>query len=309
MDEKTNIRSKPGQVAPKATEGDLDLAHFFSIIWTSRYFITICTTVTIILGVIYAFLATPVYYSHATITLKDAGKGVGASGILSQLGGVGGMVSSQLGLNNTSLDKMEVILRGHELAEAVITNNDLLPILFHKLWNARTKSWKTKDESEIPTLRGGEKVLRENVLSVSLDLKKGMINFGVNLYDSLLAKNIVDYYLVELNRKIHDDVIRESETNQEFLNKQLNNAVDPILREKILEIIGMEIEKSMLATSQSFEILDKPVVPMERSKPQRKSVVIVSFLLGVILSISIVFLRRIARDIISSIVRSHALEA
>jgi hypothetical protein len=76
----------------------------------------------------------------------------------------GGLVATQLGFGNTNLDKIEIILKGHELAESVIVKNDLMPILFPQQWDKTKRAWKSKNISEIPTLRDGVIRMREEIL-------------------------------------------------------------------------------------------------------------------------------------------------
>lgn len=262
-----------------------DFHRSLALLWDRRRWIAAFTLFAASLGVLYGFLAKPVYHSQAIIALKDAGKGGDASRFLSQLGGMGGMVASQMGLGNTNLDKIEVILNSHELAEAVIERNNLMPVLFPDVWDSGDSAWIPENPKKIPTLRNGIARMKGGILTVSLDVKKNMIRVGANYEDPQLAWKFVEFYLAELNRKIRDDVIRDAEANRNYLEKQLSNTLDPILMEKIHSMIGFEIEKSMLVSSQAFEVLEKPVVPMKRLKPKRTFVVITAFFTGALLSI------------------------
>ena len=281
----------PVESGPKRRylEGEeIDFSRLYFQLWRFRLFILLGTLVATLLGLAYGMLATPVYRSQATIALKEAGKGNDASRIISQFGGMGGMVASQLGLGNTSLNKVGVILKGYELAEAVVSGNNLMPVLFAEQWNPKVGAWVAKDSSQAPTLRQGAEIMRRGILSVVLDVKTNMIFVGANFSDPVIAKQFVDYYLAALNAKIRSDVIRDAEENREYLERQLNITMDPILREKIQNMIGMEIEKSMLVSSQAFEILEKPMAPLERAKPKKKIILILSFLIGAFASITAV---------------------
>lgn len=281
---------KPFPVDPNTREDEIDMIRLLFAFWKYRYWIIGCTFVVTLIGVLYALLATPIYYSQATISLKETGKGGGAAQIFSQLGGMGGMVAAQLGMGNTNLDKMEIILKGHELAESVIVKNGLMPVLFPKARDVKKGAW--KDSTKAPTVRDGIKKLQEGVLAVRLDVKKNVIKIGAYLPDSLLAKQMVDFYLAELNERIRTDVMREAENNRDYLEKQVRNTGDPVLVEKIQNMISFEIEKYMLVSSQAFEVLERPVVPMEKIKPRRKMIAVVSLFLGIFISIGSVLLWR-----------------
>lgn len=272
-------------------EDEAEIARLLIALWSYKKWIVACTLLVTVLGGVYAFLATPVYHSQAIIALKETGRGGEASRIFSQLGGMGGMVASQLGVGNANLEKIEIMLKGSELAEVVIAENDLMPLLYPKLWDPKAKNWIPKDSTKRPTIRHGVRNLKDGRLSVAADMKKGVIKVGIRFYDPILAKQLVDFYLVALNNRIRDNVIKDAEMNREYLEKQVTNTFDPILREKILGMIGFEIEKSMLVSTQAFEILEKPVVPMFRSKPKKGLILMMSFFLGLFTSIAAIFVR------------------
>jgi uncharacterized protein involved in exopolysaccharide biosynthesis len=269
-------------------ETEISFIQILGFLWEHRRVVAVCTLAITLVGALYAFLAPPVYTSQASIALKD-GKGNDASRLFSQLGGAGSLVASQLG-GNTNLEKLEVILRSHEVAESVIRKNDLLPVLFPDKWDPAKRTWKSNNPERIPTVRRGVELLRGELLHVSLDTKKSLIRLGADARTPEQAKMLVDFYLVALNDKIRTDVMMDASSNRQYLESQLNNTRDPILIETIQNMIGYEIEKYMLVTNRSFDILERPVVPLERSKPKKKMVIMLAMLLGLVLSSGVVLI-------------------
>lgn len=276
----TTISTKQGD----GQEDVIDLVHVLLLLWRSRYLISALTLAATAVGVVIAMTSPSIYHAQATIALKESKPGGDASRLLSSFGGMGGIFASQLGFGSTNLDKIEILLKGHELAESVIITNNLLPILFHKKWNLSDSSWHTKDTSRIPSVRDGIEHLKKNILEVSVDAKKNVLKVGVYFHDPQLAKRLVEYYLNALNEKIRSDVRVDAENNRRYLEQQISHTTDPILREKIQNMIAFEIEKNMLVSLQSFEIVDKPIAPIQRSKPNRKLIVAMAFLLGLMAS-------------------------
>jgi LPS O-antigen subunit length determinant protein (WzzB/FepE family) len=82
--------------------------------------------------------------------------------------------------------------------------------------------------------------------------------------------------------------------------------VDPVLQEKISDLISYEIEKSMLASSTAFDVLEKPVVPLLRKSPKRKQILILSVLIGLVLSSAGVFAWRGVQGIRAALGRRAA---
>ncbi|OGS37762.1 MAG: hypothetical protein A2293_14785 [Elusimicrobia bacterium RIFOXYB2_FULL_49_7] len=274
---------------------EIDLIQIVIPLWNYRKWIAIGTGVVTLIGLVYALFATPVYYSEAIIAPKEPQKSNGAASMLSQLGGLGGMVASQFGLGNTNLDKMEIITKGRVLAESVIVRNNLMPILYADRWDSVKGRWSTSDTNDIPKMRDAIEMLRKDNLQVTVDDKINMIMLGVNYPDPVWAKKITEYYLTALNDKLKNDIIADAEQNRIYLLNQLNNTTDPLIQEKIQNMIAFEIEKSMLVSSFSIEILEKPVVPLLRKSPNRKLIVIVSGISGFLFSIGAILLFYLAK--------------
>jgi uncharacterized protein involved in exopolysaccharide biosynthesis len=266
----------------KEPEDELSLAQFLVTLWKHRRTILVVTAIVTAAGLLNALLASPAYYSQATISVKEYGNGSNTN-VLSQLGGLGGVVAAQLGGGNTSLSQVGIIAKGHELAKSVIVRNDLMPMLFPDQWESGKKK---------PSLSRGAEHLRKNVLSVETDIKKNVIQIGIIAEDPVIAKKLVDFYLEALNERIRGDAVVEAQQNRDFLENQLTRVADPILAEKINSLIAVEIEKMMFVSFQTIKILDGPMVPLTRSYPKRTKIVVVAFFTGLVLSVFGVFIRR-----------------
>jgi LPS O-antigen subunit length determinant protein (WzzB/FepE family) len=95
---------------------------------------------------------------------------------------------------------------------------------------------------------------------------------------------------------MRNDVVVDAENNRQYLESQLNNTFDPVLKEKIHGMIAMEIEKFMLVNSRAFDVLESAVVPIKRAKPRRVRIVLISVIFGLFGSMAGVFLFQALRD-------------
>ncbi|OGJ86680.1 MAG: hypothetical protein A2268_13315 [Candidatus Raymondbacteria bacterium RifOxyA12_full_50_37] len=264
---------------------EIDLIQALILFWNYRSVIIAGTMFVSIIGLVYAFLATPIYHSNAVVAPKESQKSNSASAVLSQLGGFGGSVASQLGLGNTNMDRIGIILQGRDLAQKVIEENRLMPILYADKWDTVKGKWNTEDTSSIPKLWQGIEKLRTIILKISIDDKKNVITIGADHKNPIMAKQIVDFYLTALNARLREDIVQESRRNQIYLTSQLHNAADPIIKDKIRDLVASEIEKSMLVSTQSIDIIEKTFVPNIKSRPKRKMILMTSFFLGLFFSI------------------------
>lgn len=250
-----------------------------SYLWRWKYLFLAGMLVFGALGLGYGLLATPVYKADALIAPPEVSGRPGAGALLSQLGGLGGMMASQIGFGNNGLDRMEILLTSRELNEKLIRDHDLLPELFPKLWDRKSKAWKAGVDTSL-LLRRGIEIMRTGVLDVSTNPKKNVLTITASFRDSVMAASIVEFYLKTLNERIRSGVIADAEANRKFIEDQLATTLDPLLREKLQQLMSTEIEKSMLVSSKSFDVLEKPTMPLFRSKPNKKAIFIMSLLLG-----------------------------
>jgi uncharacterized protein involved in exopolysaccharide biosynthesis len=262
-------------------------------LWDRKKWILTSTVLAFCLGVLYAVLAKPAWQARATIAPKE-GTGGSTQSFLSGLGGAGSLVASQLAMGQSGIERLEVMLKSRDMAERVIKVHDLMPRLFPDAWDAGRKDWKADlSESERPTLKQGVDMLNGSI-SVNTNLKSRLLYLSVTLPDPKLAMDGVNYFLEALNARIKEFVAKDAESNMAYLTSQLATSSDPLIQEKINQLVAMEIEKSMLMSTRSFDILDPPYKPHERFKPQRKKIVILYTALGLFLSILfLIFLKGI----------------
>lgn len=257
-----------GKPAPRP----MGLSDILSEIWPFRLWILLGTLPFLITGVLYAHFAKPSYYSQAILASKPQANAGGGAALLSQLGGMGGMLSTQFGMTGSNIDRLQILLNSHDIIESVLVAHDL-PARLQKGARGPQPSRKQLVES-----------IRDGFLSVTTNQKLKVLYLGITAPDSVLAKDMVDYFIEAVSRRIKNQAQRESENNRRFLEEQLMNTSDPLVREKIQQLIGVEIEKAILIGSESFDVLETPQVPLYKSRPKRSQIIFLSGVLGLFFS-------------------------
>lgn len=255
------------QTGTENIDADSSFADLLVFAWRKRRWLAISVVLFGILGTVTSLLMPPVYYSEALVMPKTGQRGTDA---LSQLR------SFQLGIGDPDMNKMSVLLKGFQMADSIVRKHDLKPLLFPDEWDEKTKSW----IEEEPDYRRAANELRAHLVLES-DSRKNLMRIGVKFRDSVWAKQLVTFYMDELNAKMRMDAINDANTSREFLENQLNATSDPVLRQRIIEMIGHQIQKATLVHIMAIEILEYPMVPDKRLSPQRKKIVAVSLALGV----------------------------
>jgi len=275
------LQNEPGEA-----QDDWDLIEIIALLWNRKWWIVLGTVLITCLGLIYALTAENRYAAQAVFAPREADKNTGA-GLLSQMGGLGGMIASQMGIGGTSLDHIVIIAKSHDLAEVIINKYDLLPKLFHKNYDFENKKWTYEDTAEIPSVKKGTKILLQSVVSISSNAKSNIITIKAECYDSVLAKNIVNYYLQELDNRLKEDIVRQSHEKKVYLDEQMRSTEDPWMVQKLQALIGAEVEKTMLISGSALNVLETPMVPTEKLKPKRKMIILGAFFIGLIFSAGI----------------------
>jgi uncharacterized protein involved in exopolysaccharide biosynthesis len=285
----------------------IDLLEIIAYVYKKRSLIAACTSAAFLVGLLYSLLLHPIYRAEAVISPNETKSGIGlggASSIMAQFGQMGGL-ATQLGFGNPNLNRLEIVAKSRELAQLVIEKNKLLPELYPGLWDHSQNIWKKKAPSEALLLRDANETLRNGMLKVTAEANDNTLVIAVESENPGLCKRIVDGYLDALNDRIHQTIEEESAGNKEYLDGQLLRTLDPALKEKIQNLAAYEIEKAMLVSRESFEILEHPILPWKKVRPRRSLIVLVALLVGFSFSVAGVLAFRYFSDIGNTLRRDY----
>lgn len=265
--------------------------------------------VTTFIGLLYAVLATPLYTAMVTVRPIEMDDGGALSSLGSQLGGAAALVGIDLGGGGSSRDEYIAILRSRALGERFIEDAGLKPYLFPDQWDADKGAWKAgapgflgrlaralskglaalsgdegwRERGNIPTLWDAYKLFDEDVRKVSEDRESGLVTLSFEFRDPKRAADWANAYVAMANAEIRNDVLVEATRALAYLNREAEKATVSSLREAISKVIEGQLKKIMLASARpeyAFKVIDKAVVPEERSYPKRALIAILAFMLG-----------------------------
>jgi uncharacterized protein involved in exopolysaccharide biosynthesis len=176
------------------------------------------------------------------------------------------------------VDKFEVVLKSRELARRVVEKYKLMPELFEDDWDPLKKDWR---ENPAPTTQDAYGLIIQEMLTVSRDRTTDVLTIKFDREDPRFAKIMAEHYLTELSESLREDTLEDAEENKKFLEEQLLQTSDPLLKVKISDLLSKEIEKETFARAQkyySFIVLDPPVAPDldKKVKPKRSLICILS---------------------------------
>ena len=226
----------------------------------------------------------------------------------------GGIVGISLPSSASSSEIIN-LLNSNVLRERVTRKYSLLPVLFPDQWDEDKKAWKRAEGVPSPTLSSGTMsrgngtqdsagsdgpsmwdALRmlEGVMSVKNNLASNTITLSAEFRDPELASALVNYFLAELVEHMSEESKKMAGANARHLENLLKTTEDPIIRQKLYNLLTQQIEISMMAEMKenfAFKVIDPPRPPDVRIRPKKKHIVflslVISMFAGVILAIFI----------------------
>jgi uncharacterized protein involved in exopolysaccharide biosynthesis len=277
-------------------EDEIDLLELAKTIWNGKKLIIIIVLIcTIITAVMSLFM--PNVYTAKAVLKPTSQTQVG--GRLSALAGQFGGLASLAGIampSSASSVEMVNLLKSNILKKEIIENNQLLPILFPKRWDKKNKTWK---KPGVPKTWAGIRKLN-GIVTINYNIKDDIIIISAEFNDPDMAAQIVNYFIIALSEHISSEAKRMAITNKEYLEKQLQETRDPIVQQKIYNLIADKIETTMMAEVKegfAFKVLDPPMAPDMKSKPKRAQMVVISFLVSLFFGVFVVLFREYIKKI------------
>jgi uncharacterized protein involved in exopolysaccharide biosynthesis len=277
---------------------DVDLRTLLRLLWSRRWLILASTLLFTALLAAVAFLTRPVY--RATTVLVPANVEGGAAGIGAMLGQFGGL-ASLAGVNlgggaNNDTEVSLAVLRSREFTESFIRDRNLLPLLFEKEWDAQAKRWKG-DEADWPTLAQGYKEFDREIRSVAYDRKTGLVTLQVDWRDPQVAADWANDLVARANAEMRRRAIADARAAVEYLEKELAATITVDTRSAISRLMESQIKQRMLANvtlEYAFRVIDRALAPDPKDmiRPKRLLLVAFGFVLGLLVGVIFVLLRR-----------------
>jgi hypothetical protein len=214
------------------------------------------------MGYVAALIKGPTWVAEAMIAPKERESQKSTS--LAELGALGGIVASQLNLDqgSASLNTMEMILDSRDFGAKLIEKDSLLPLIYKyqwpnkykKYWDQPRNAWKPIFVQPNPLAMGG--FIKAKYLKKTKDPKKNVIVLTIHSRDSTFTSTLATTYMDYLNEYIRTKVQTEAKENVAYLDSELVNIPDPLLRTKILGLLASEIEKQMVVSREAFKVAD-----------------------------------------------------
>ena len=289
-------------ISPQAfssKEGDIDLLELVQNIWKGKLWVMFFAVLGAALSIGYALKQPNIYRSDILAVSASENSKVG--GIAGQLGGLAGLAGISLGGGDA--DKLTIALetlKSRSFLMKFISKYELsIPLLAVTGWDESTNDWiynlkkynpqagkwlKNFKPSELKAY----KVFVGKHLSLSTNMKTGLVTLSVSSYSPEYAQRWADLLVKEINDYIRNTEIAEARKSVEFLKLQLGKTPIADMQKIFYQLIEQQIKTIMLAEVRDeyvLKVIDPAIIPEEKSSPKRAVIVALGVFIGLFIGL------------------------
>jgi len=155
-----------------------------------------------------------------------------------------------------------------------------------EIYDISSKTWTREvdpPQTAVPSPQEAYRKFREAVLSVTQDKLTGFVTISVNHYSPVIAKQWVDWMVEDINSTVVRQDVFEAEQAIKYLEEQIKATSLAELQSVFFKLIEEQTKTVMLAKVSSeymFRTIDPAIAPELKTRPRRKLIVILGFILG-----------------------------
>mgnify|MGYP003646348078 CR=1 FL=1 len=303
----TQLNQQPApQMDTNYADDEIDLRELFGILWAEKWLIIGVTTFFAIASVIYALMQTNIYRAEAVLAPAEIEQSSG--GLAAQFGGAAALLGVNVGGGGgDAISTALATLRSRQFLGRFIENNDLLVPLFASSWDASTQTSVNNEavynsatgewllENGPPTGHDAFRAL-SGILSVSEPNRDtGIMTVAIVWPNPVEAAAWVNKLVNAINQEIRARDVREANSAITYLQQQLASTQLVDMQRVFYQLIESQTRITMLADVRDeyvLRIIDPAVAPDIKIAPRRAFICILGTLVGGVLSLMIVFIRR-----------------
>ncbi|HEX5765489.1 MAG TPA: Wzz/FepE/Etk N-terminal domain-containing protein, partial [Woeseiaceae bacterium] len=234
----------------------------------------------------YLLIADRIYRVDVVVTSTADDEQSPLSGLAGALGGLSALGGELLG--NANLENESIaLLHSKTIAMALISRNDLIPILFEEKWHSENDEWQVSAD-DIPTMADAVERLHEDVIRVRRDRELGLITISAYWRNKELASDWAMQMISLVNEKMRRQAIDEATQSLAYLAEELEKSQNVEARQMISQLMQSKLNNSAMASAKreyAFRIIDPAILPDDDDyvRPNVILAVVGSTLLGMIL--------------------------
>ena len=284
---------------------ELDIYEIFSELYKQKFFIFIISLTFGFAGLFYSLQLDNIYRSTSVLSINLSSENQ-SSALSSRLGGIASLAGFSIG-SSGGQDQTQLAIatiKSKDFLNSLIQKENILPMLMavsdydvannkiffdKKIYDDSLKKWTR--ESNYPLLSKPNYIEAHqkyiDLLNINFDSDTGLIYLSFDHISPIFAKDFLLLIIDEINIQGKKKDIIESTNALNYLNEVNANILNVEVKSSISSLIESQLEKKMLASIKDeyvLKIVDSPFIPIQKHKPSRIIILIVSIFMGVIFS-------------------------
>ena len=288
-------------------DDEIDVRELFSTLWLNKKFILILTGIFAVLSVIYSLSLTNLYTSQALLVPTSLN-----SNSTSQYKALASVAGVNLGDSSPDVTLAIAFINSKKIIRQLIKHESFLPDLMaakkwhiksnsiiydDDLYDKKNKKWVREVDFPFQQVPSEQEAfeLFSGQINITEDKKNQLVTLSVEHISPSVAQQWAEWIIDEANTMVANLRIEESENSIKYLNEQINLTPYAELRTMFFSLIQENTQNMMLAKvskQYALTIVDPPLIPEIKSSPQRALICILGTLLGGMLSLLIILVRK-----------------
>lgn len=288
---------------------EINLKDLFNIILNKKLIIISITSFAAVLSVVVALLLPNIYTSSSLLapTSQDESLSSNLGGLsgLAGLAGVnlpaGSVSDSQIAVKRIeSLEFFSKYFLPNIKIENLMAVKEWKPqdnkLIYYKRWyDSESNKWVRKASYPKKTIPSAQESFKEykKLMSINQDEESGLVSISIKHKSPIIAKKWMDIIIFNINENMREIDKKDAENSIAFLSQSSKSTSIQSIKEVTSKLLEAQMQTLMLASTDDdyvFKTINSPIVPEEKSSPNRPLICIMGTILGLIMSMVIVLI-------------------
>ena len=235
----------------------------------------------------------------ASVTLVPAttensnGGAASLTSAASQFSGLASIAGIKLGTNSGEQALALATLKSRLLLNKYIEQHNLMPVLFPRDWDPKTRRWRASSISKDPTLWDADQLFRK-IRIIKTGARTGVVTMTITWHNPVVAAEWADGLVALANHYLREQTISRARRRLSYLRREIPKTNVVEVRNAIYTLMQEQIKTLMIATARkqfAFRIVDPAIAPSHKSFPRPLLWTVAGALLGLLFGIFFVVIR------------------
>jgi uncharacterized protein involved in exopolysaccharide biosynthesis len=295
-----------GSVAalPGGIDQEVDLLEYLNAVLRRKYRLTVAALFGAVVMFALTFLQSNIFLATAVLAINIDEKPGGVAPKEYRSSDTIGLLERDFVISGAAANERERIMarmRSARFSELFIKENNLLPYIFYKQWDATTAKWK---EDFVPEMREAIKTFNDEIRGIEYDEKTGLLLVSFKTRDPDLSAELSNKFVLRFNAYSRGISLEELGDRREYLESRLREVKNLELHRSIFRLLETQLAaETLINARKSFplEEIQPAVPPLLKMKPKRVFTAALSFIgflfLGVTVTIGSVLFGKISKGL------------